>query len=59
MTYAGPRLMLINADGTEAELYDFDASQLERDNVAKRFPAVAKRLSEAALKWRRSLPELP
>jgi arylsulfatase A-like enzyme len=50
--------LLINADGSQRELYDFQASQLERDNVAEKFPAVAKRLSEAALRWRRGLPEL-
>jgi arylsulfatase A-like enzyme len=50
--------LLINADGSQAELYDFNASQLERDNVAQAHPDVAKRLSESALRWRRSLPEL-
>src|SRR5437868_15471750 len=50
--------LLINADGSGQELYDFDASQQERDNVAQAHPDVAKRLSEAALRWRRSLPEL-
>jgi hypothetical protein len=51
--------LLINADGSQQELYDFNASQLERDNVAQTHPDVAKRLREAALRWRRSLPELP
>jgi arylsulfatase A-like enzyme len=51
--------LLINADGSQQELYDFNASQLERDNVAQAHPDVAKRLSESALRWRRSLPELP
>ena len=32
-----------------------EASQLERDNAAEKYPAVAKRLSDAALQWRRSL----
>ena len=50
--------LLINADGSGRELYDFNASQLERDNVAQANPDVAKRLGDAALRWRRSLPEL-
>jgi arylsulfatase A-like enzyme len=50
--------LLVNADGSQRELYDFQASQLERDNVAEAHPDVAKRLSEAALRWRKSLPEL-
>jgi len=50
--------LLVNADGSQRELYDFNASQLEHDNVAEAHPDVAKRLSEAALKWRKSLPEL-
>jgi arylsulfatase A-like enzyme len=50
--------LLINADGSQAELYDFNASQLERENVAQAHADVAKRLSESALRWRRSLPGL-
>jgi arylsulfatase A-like enzyme len=50
--------LLVNADGSRCELYDFTASQLERENIAQRHPAAAKRLSEQVLNWRRSLPKL-
>ncbi|MBI1354459.1 MAG: sulfatase-like hydrolase/transferase [Acidobacteria bacterium] len=50
--------LLVNADGSRLELYDLDASTGERDNVAADHPDVAKRLSEALLSWRRSLPTL-
>ena len=50
--------LLINDDGSRCELYDFEASQQERDNVAERHAAIARRLSDAALGWRRSLPAL-
>jgi arylsulfatase A-like enzyme len=47
---------LVNADGTDAQLYDLDADQKETANVADANPDVTKRLQEAALKWRESLP---
>jgi len=48
--------LLINADGTAAELYDLVKDRNEAHNVAKDNPEVAERLSAAALEWRRSLP---
>lgn len=48
--------LLINADGSNLELYDIVADELETKNVASENPDVAKRLSAAALKWRKSLP---
>ncbi len=50
--------LLVNDDGSRLELYDFDQSTRERDNVAERFPEVAARLSAELLEWRRSLPTL-
>jgi len=50
--------LLINADGTRAELYDFSKSDKERDNVADRYPDVVKRLSAQVIAWRKSLPVL-
>ena len=35
--------LLLNADGSSAELYDFRSSDKERDNVAARHPAVTQR----------------
>ena len=48
--------LLINADGTGAELYDLSTDRNESKSVVKENPAVAKRLTEAALAWRKSLP---
>ncbi len=51
--------LLINADGTGAELYDLAADVKETKNLAAAEPAVARRLADAALAWRRSLPAPP
>jgi arylsulfatase A-like enzyme len=48
--------LLINADGTKAELYDLAADPNETKDLAAEKNDMTKRLSEAALAWRRSLP---
>ena len=48
--------LLLNANGRGAELYDLSADIAEDNNLAEREPTVAKRLSRAALDWRKSLP---
>lgn len=48
--------LLINADGTGAELYDLDADPNESNDLASMKPAEAARLSAAVLAWRKSLP---
>ena len=48
--------LLINADGTDAELYDLAKDAREEHNVADAQPDVARRLTAAALQWRKSLP---
>jgi arylsulfatase A-like enzyme len=48
--------LLVNADGTGAELYDLAADPNEAKNLAAAEPAVAKRLTELAVTWRKSLP---
>jgi arylsulfatase A-like enzyme len=48
--------LLVNADGTDVQLYNLDADRNETINVADKYPRVAKRLKEEALAWRRSLP---
>ena len=48
--------LLINADGTGAELYDLAADPKEEKNLAAVKPDVTKRLSEQALNWRKALP---
>ncbi|MFC1596529.1 sulfatase-like hydrolase/transferase [Planctomycetota bacterium] len=50
--------LLVNADGSGAELYDFSEDTSETANVAPEHPEVARRLSEKVLGWRKSLPSL-
>jgi arylsulfatase A-like enzyme len=50
--------LLVNTDGSGVELYDMDADVKETVSVADKNQDVAKRLSESALKWRRSLPKM-
>lgn len=50
--------LLINADGSELELYDLEDSTAERDNLADAQPEIARRLSGQLLEWRHSLPKL-
>jgi arylsulfatase A-like enzyme len=48
--------LLVNVDGTGAELYDLANDAAETKNVAAEKPEVAKRLTEKALTWRKSVP---
>lgn len=48
--------LLVNADGTGAELYDVVADAGETKDLAADEPAVAERLKRTALDWRKSLP---
>jgi len=50
--------LLLQADGTGAELYDLAADPNETTNLAAVNPAELKRLSESVLQWRRALPHL-
>lgn len=49
--------LLINADGSSAELYDLAADPNETHNLIDSAAAVAARLKAAALAWRTSLPK--
>jgi arylsulfatase A-like enzyme len=51
--------LLINADGTSTELYDLATDPNEARNLAAEKPEIAKRLSDLALEWRKSLPGPP
>jgi arylsulfatase A-like enzyme len=48
--------LLVNPDGTGAELYDLATDRNETTNLAEKEPEIAKRMADAALKWRRALP---
>lgn len=50
--------LLVNADGSNVQLYDLETDERETTNLADKNPEVTQRLKEAALNWRRSLPEL-
>lgn len=50
--------LLVNADGSRLELYDFDQSPNEFRNVAGKHPQIAEGLKEQLLTWRRCLPAL-
>jgi arylsulfatase A-like enzyme len=48
--------LLVHADGRGAELYNVAADPGESKNLADAHPGIAKRLTEQALAWRRSMP---
>jgi arylsulfatase A-like enzyme len=49
--------LLLNADGTGAELYDLTADPGETKNLADNQPAVVQKLKTRVLDWRRSWPK--
>lgn len=51
--------LLVNADGTGAELYDLLADPNETKNLADAQPERAGKMKAALLQWRRALPSLP
>ena len=51
--------LLVNADGSGAELYDLAADPNETKNLAEQQPDIAARLKAAALAWRSALPGIP
>lgn len=48
--------LLVNADGSQVELYDLKTDGNETNNVAAANPELAKRMTDAALTWKKSLP---
>jgi arylsulfatase A-like enzyme len=48
--------LLVNADGTGAELYDIIADPNEAKNLAAEKPEITSRLRRGALDWRKSMP---
>ncbi len=51
--------LLMNADGTGAELYDLLADSNEKKNLANAQPERVAKMKAALLEWRRALPSLP
>ncbi len=50
---------LINADGTDVQLYDLVSDPNETTNVAAANPKIAADLTKRTLQWRDALPVLP
>jgi arylsulfatase A-like enzyme len=48
--------VLVNADGSSAELYDVVSDPGEKENLVGTYPDRAREMSRAALAWRKSLP---
>jgi arylsulfatase A-like enzyme len=48
--------LLVNADGSDAELYDLEADASEMTDLASKQLKQVARLKKAALSWRKSLP---
>ncbi|MEA3211252.1 MAG: hypothetical protein QOE70_4309 [Chthoniobacter sp.] len=55
----GPWKLLVNADGTGAELYAIFTDPKETKNLAEEQPDLTAKLKAAALSWRTGLPHLP
>ncbi len=49
--------LLVNADGSNAQLYDLATDLKEANNVAASKPEIARELTKLALDWRGSLPK--
>ena len=49
--------LLINDDGSDVMLYNLTNNQRENMEVSEKFPEIANRLKEKALKWRATLPK--
>ena len=50
--------LLLQADGSQVELYDLDEDKFETENLAEEQPETVDRLSKELRNWRESLPSL-
>ncbi|MFC1758049.1 sulfatase [Planctomycetota bacterium] len=53
---AGKWKFLCEYDGSDAELYDMENDRGESTNVARRNPAITKRLARSTVAWHQSMP---
>ena len=49
--------LLMNADGSRAELYDLAADMKEANNLAAAQPEIARELTQLAMNWRATWPK--
>jgi uncharacterized sulfatase len=52
------QMLLVNADGSGAELYNVVTDRSESRNVANAHPDLVKRMTEQTMAWRSSLPRV-
>jgi hypothetical protein len=50
--------LLVNPDGSQVELYDLEADGNETNNVSAANAGLTQQMKDAALAWKKSLPEL-
>ena len=55
--------VIVNYDGTNLELYNLEMDVLESENLAEKYPEIARKMADKAIKWfnyafRRCAPEL-
>ena len=48
----GPWKLLMNDDGSQLELYNLLQDHAETDNIAEKYPVIAKKMSEQLLDWK-------
>lgn len=51
--------LLVNADGTSAELYDLESDPNETKSLLADQPGLSRKLRDEALAWRQAVPALP
>ena len=51
--------LLINADGSEVQLYNLGQTRDESVNLADQYPMITKLLTRKLLKWKDDLPNYP
>ncbi|MEO9146966.1 MAG: sulfatase-like hydrolase/transferase [Ginsengibacter sp.] len=49
--------LLVNADGSDMELYNLQEDIAESKNIARDFPTIAKKLSNEVIDWWKTMPE--
>jgi len=48
--------LLVNANGTDVQLYNMSTDRNETQNMSTLHPEITRRLREMALAWRKNLP---
>ena len=51
--------LLMNADGSDRQLYNLSETRDEKENLAAKYPRIANSLSRKLMDWKESLPNYP